>query len=174
MSVVKAFNEFGRYLIQQSRTNLTKGGKKDQGTLYDSLSFVAKKNKNSYEFSFFMEDYGDFVDKGVKGTKKSEKAPQSPYKFGTGTGRKGGLTEAIQGWVRRNRIQFRDKKSGRFSTYDSTAYLITRSIWLTGLKSTAFYSKPFERAFERLPDDIVIAYGLEVDKLLQTAINNAK
>jgi len=110
-----------------------------------------------------MEDYGDFVDKGVKGVSSSSKAPKSPYRFGTGTGRRGGLTDGINGWVRRKRFQFR-KSNGRFMSYEQTAKTIIRSIWNKGLKATNFLTTPFERAFDRLPNEIIKAYALDVDE----------
>jgi len=35
-----------------------------------------------------------------------------------------------------------------------------------------FFTKPFEAAFEMLPDDIVEAFGLDVENFLKTTINN--
>ena len=40
--------------------------------------------------SFEMADYGKFKDRGVRGKSSSAKAPNSPYRFGTGSGKKGG------------------------------------------------------------------------------------
>jgi hypothetical protein len=169
MSVKSELDRFGKYIVQQSRSNLTKAGKKDRGTLYKSISYEAKENKNSFELTISMADYGKFVDKGVKGVSSSAKAPNSPYKFGTGSGRKGGLTEGINGWVQRKRFQFKDKK-GRFLSYESTAFIVRRSIWFTGLRTTNFFERPFELAFKRLPDDLVEAYGLTIDNLLKTSL----
>jgi len=169
MSVKSELDRFGKYIVQQSRSNLTKAGKKDRGTLYKSISYEAKENKNSFELTISMANYGKFVDKGVKGVKSSNKAPNSPYKFGTGSGKKGGLTEGINGWVQRKRFQFKDKK-GRFLSYESTAFIVRRSIWFTGLRTTNFFERPFELAFKRLPDDLVEAYGLTIDNLLKTSL----
>jgi hypothetical protein len=169
MSVKSELDRFGKYIVQQSRSNLTKAGKKDRGKLYKSISYEAKENKNSFELTISMADYGKFVDKGVKGVKSSIKAPNSPYKFGTGSGRKGGLTEGIDGWVQRKRFQFKDKK-GKFLSYKATAFIVRRSIWFTGLKTTNFFERPFELAFKRLPDDLVEAYGLTIDNLLKTSL----
>lgn len=163
---------FGKFVVQQSKSNLSKGGKRDTSKLYRSLKYNTKVSPNSFELSISMEDYGDFVDKGVKGVKSSFKAPRSPYKFGTGTGRKGGLTNAIQGWVARKRFQFRDNK-GKFRSFESTANTIIRSIWLTGIRSTEFYSIPFELAFKRLPEEVVEAFGLDVETLVNVAFDDA-
>jgi len=166
MSVKNELDKFGKYIVQQSRSNLSKKGKKDKGSLYKSISYDLEVGKRSFSLSFSMEDYGTFVDKGVKGVKSSSKAPNSPYKFGTGTGKKGGLTDGINGWVKRKRFQFKDKK-GKFLSYESTAFIVRRSIWFTGLKTTNFFERPFELAFKRLPEDIVKEYGLEVENLLK-------
>ena len=168
MSVKKEFDKFGKYLVTESRKNLTRKGKRSTGGLYKSLNYKTKINKNSFEFSFYMEDYGDFQDKGVKGKVSSLKAPRSPFKFGSGTGKKGGLTKGINQWVKREGIQFRNKK-GQFITRKSTAFLIIRSIYNTGLKTTNFYSRPFELGFKKLPDEIVEAYALDLEKLLQAS-----
>ena len=167
----KYLNDFAKYVIQQSRSNLTKGGKNVNKNLYNSLDKEIEVGANSFRLAFLSEDYLKFVDKGVKGKTSSTKAPNSPYKFGTGSGRKGGLTEGISKWVKDRRIQFKDKKNGRFLSYDSTAYLIRRSVWHKGIKPSLFFTKPFEKAFERLPDELVEAYGLDVEQFLEYTIN---
>lgn len=167
MSEVKeAFDKLGKYLVQQSRSNLTREKHRFSSKLYNSLGYTFKENPNSIEFAFHMEDYGEYLDKGVKGKEKSLKAPRSPYRFGSGTGKKGGLTKGIRDWVRGKRFQFR-RPNGRFLSYESTAWLITRSIYLTGLRTTEFYSKPLERAYVRFPDELAEAYGLEVEDLMK-------
>jgi hypothetical protein len=170
MSEVKnVLDNFGRYLVKESRKNLTRKGKRDRSKLYNSLDYNVKVSPNSFEFDFLMEDYGDFVDQGVKGTKSSFKAPRSKYRLGTGTGKRGGLTNAIDDLVRRKRIQFRDKK-GRFMSFKSTSFLIRRSIWQKGLETTNFYSRPFELGFNKFTEDIVEAYALELEDFLEFSI----
>jgi hypothetical protein len=164
--VQKELDSFKKYVIQQSRSNLTKGGKNVNKKLYNSIDGEAISSKNSLRLAFEMEDYGTFQDLGVKGKTSSAKAPNSPYKFGSGTGKKGGLTEGINKWVRARRFQFRDRK-GKFLSFDSTAFLVTRSIYNKGIKPSFFFTKPFEKAFERLPDDIIEAYGLDVESLIK-------
>ena len=167
MSVDAELKKFGNYVVKQSRTNLTKTKKSDTKGLYNSIGFESKVSANSFELSFTMSDHGKFVDKGVKGFSDDKRAPKSPFKFGTGTGKKGGLTSGVDGWVKRKRIQFKDRKSGKFMSYKNTSYLIRNSIWHKGLETTNFFTKPFEAAFKRLPDDLIEAYGLEVDKLFK-------
>ena len=165
-----SLNGFAKYVIQQSRSNLTKGGKKASGALYSSLGYNVEQTAKGFSLSFEMEDYGTFQDLGVKGKSKQDKAPNSPYRFGSGSGKKGGLTKGIDKWVRLKGIQFRDKKSGRFLSYKSTAFLITRSIYQTGIKASLFFTKPFTKAFKRLPDDLVKAYAIGLEKQIQVNI----
>jgi len=166
MSVKTVLDTFGKRVQQQSKSNLSKRGKKDTSELYNSIGYELKVSKNSFQLSFKMTDYGTFVDKGVKGKTSSSKAPNSPYKFGSGTGRKGGLTDGINGWVQRKRIQFKQKGTGQFLSYKSTAFLITRSIYNKGIETTNFFTKPFQNEFNKLPKQVVEAYGLEVNQLL--------
>ena len=168
MLVRSELDAFGKYVVKQSKANLTRKKKKDTGELYKSIDYdlFVSKTEASFSLSFKMADYGDFIDKGVKGVASSTKAPNSPYKFGTGSGAKGGLTNGIDQWVLRKRIQFQDRKSGKFMSYKQTAFLIRRSIWFKGIETTNFFSKPLEDAFKRLPDALVEAFGLEVDNIL--------
>ena len=159
-------DKFKRYVIAKSKLNLKEQDRNVSSKLYNSIGGESISSKNSIRLAFEMEDYGTFQDLGVKGKRSSAKAPNSPYKFGSGTGKKGGLTEGINKWVRARRFQFRDKK-GQFLSFESTAFLITRSIYNKGIKPSFFFTKPFEKAFERLPDDIIEAYGLDVESLIK-------
>jgi len=163
-------DDFGKHIVQQSRTNLTKKGKKDTGELYRSIGYDLTVSKNSFRLSFKMADYGQFIDLGVKGVSSSAKAPNSPFKFGTGSGKNGGLTRGIDGWVKRKRIQFKNRGNGKFLSYDQTAFLIRNSIWNKGIRPSDFFNRPFELAFKKLPDEIVESYALDVDKFLKDTL----
>ena len=163
-SVIKKFRD---YVIQQSRINLTKGGKNVTKELYNSLKGEIVTENNFTIVGFKMDDYGAFQDQGVKGKSSSFKAPNSPFRFGSGSGKKGGLTEGINKWVRARGFQFRDKKSGKFMSYESTAYLITRSIFHKGIKPSLFFTKPFEAGYKKYIDvDLVKAFGQDIETMV--------
>ena len=168
--VNNVLSKFGKYMVTQSRANLSRKDKNVKKKLYNSLAYSVVTNKRSFSFSFEMEDYGKFQDLGVKGKTSSSKAPQSPYRFGSGTGRKGGLTSGINEWVRARRFQFRDKVTGRFLSFDQTAFLITRSVYNKGIEPSRFFSKPFEKGFEKLPQELIEAYGLDVENFLKFSL----
>ena len=168
LNTLQAFN---KYVIQQARTNLTKGDKNVSKKLYDSLKAQTKVSPNSIENYIEMEQYGQFLDLGVKGKVSSQRAPNSPFKYGSGTGKKGGLTEGIRGWVKARRFQFKNRETGKFMSYEQTAQLITRSIYLKGTKPTLFFSKPFAKGFESLPDELIKAYGLDIESFMKFTLN---
>jgi hypothetical protein len=165
-------NAFAKYVIQQSRSNLTKGGKNSTKDLYNSLDKQIELGANSFRLAFLMEDYGKFIDKGVQGSNPSgikngvQKAPNSPYKFKS----KMIPTRVLDKWVIKKGIAPRNK-SGKFLSRDGIKFALAKSIALQGIKPSLFFTKPFEKAFERLPDELVEAYGLDVEQFLQYTIN---
>lgn len=167
MLTEEALKDFRDYVVSQSRRNLTIKDRNVSKKLWNSISGDYKTSKNSFELSFSMEEYGMYLDQGVKGKFSGTRAPNSPFKFGSGTGRKGGLTDGINKWVRQRKFQFRNRETGKFMSYEQTASTIIHSIYTKGTKPTLFFTKPFENAFKRLPDDLIEKYGLDVEDLIQ-------
>jgi len=166
LEVEATIKRFRDYVIQQAKSNLTKSRHNNTKGLYNSIKGEVVTDKGFTIVGFQMDDYGTFVDLGVKGKTSSNKAPNSPYQFGSGTGKKGGLTKGINKWVKQKGFQFRDKK-GRFLSYDSTAYLITRSIFHKGIKPSLFFTKPFEAGYKKYIDiDLVKAFGQDVETMV--------
>ena len=156
-------NAFAKYVIQQSRSNLSKQNKNVDKKLYNSLDKEIEVGANSFRLAFLMEDYGMFQDKGVSGTQKKYNTPFS-YKS------KKPPLKPITDWVKKRRFQFR-KENGKFMSYQSTAFLVRNGIFKNGIKPSLFFTKPFEKAFERLPDELIEAYGLDVEQFLEYTIN---
>jgi len=175
LEVEKVITKFRDYVIQQSRSNLSKTGHNNSKSLYNSLKGEVVTENGYTIVGFQMADYGTFVDLGVKGKTSSNKAPDSPYKFGSGTGKKGGLTKGINQWVKQKGFQFRDKKSGKFLSYDSTAYLITRSIFHKGIKPSLFFTKPFEAGYKKYIDvDLIKAFGQDIETMVDYNLKDLK
>jgi len=163
-NVDEIVTKYAKYVVQQSKSNLTKD-KKGGGDLYNSVSYKIEKSQDDFLLDFLMEDYGAFVDRGVKGktsTYPQTSAALSKFQYGSGTGPKGGLTKGINAWLKKKRFQFRDKQ-GRFMSYESMTYLIARSIYNKGLKANLFFTKPFEAGLKRLPNDLIKAFDLDIE-----------
>ena len=155
----QALNSFKKFVIQQSRSILTKSRKNVNKKLYNSIDGDVKVSSNSISLTFFMEDYGVYQDKGVSGTKKKY---NTPFSYTS----KRPPRKTLEEWISKRRFQFRDKK-GKFMSYKSMSFLIQRSIFEKGIKPSLFFTKPFEQGFKKLPDEIIEAYGLDVEELLE-------
>ena len=147
----KALEKFGKYLVKESRKNLTRKKKNVTNSLYDSLDYEVKAMPNSFEFDFLMEEYGEWVDKGRRAGKNP---PFSP----------------LRKWVQDRRIQFRDNR-GRFQTYDQTAWAVVKSIGKKGIEPSNFYTRPFNLGFQKLPNEVAEAYALDVEEFLDFTID---
>jgi hypothetical protein len=163
-ATIKRFRD---YVVSQSKANLTRQGKNFTKNLYNSIKGEIVNEANYTIVGFIMDEHGAYQDQGVRGSKSSSKAPNSPYKFGSGRGKKGGLTNGISKWVERKKIQFRDRESGKYLSYKSTAYIITRSIFTTGLKPSLFFTKPFEKGYQKYINiDLIKAFSQDVDTII--------
>ena len=158
--------EFASYVVQQSRSNLTKGGQNASGRLYKSIKPSVIVEKDAFIVQFEMEDYGLFQDQGVKGTQSSYgSSSNSPFRFGTGSGRKGGLTDGIQNWVKLKKYRWREKR-GRYMSYKSISYIIINSIWRKGLRARFFFTTPFDKGIQRFGDQFLNAFLLDTEKTI--------
>jgi len=178
--VKASLEKFAKGVVEQARANLVREKKNVTGTLSASLEYEIEVGPNSLALRWKMDElapYWKFQDYGVQGKSSSSKAPSSPFRFGTGSGMSGGLTKAINGWVRARRFQFQSKEKGskgQFLSYDSTALLITRSIYNKGIKTTSFFTRPFQLKFEQLPKEIANAFALDLKDFLRFTLQNQK
>ena len=152
-------NKFRDYVVSQAKANLTRGGKNVSKGLYNSIKGNVKANPNSFEMDFSMEEYGFYQDKGVSGIKKKY---NTDYKYTN----KMPPAKAFDKWVVRKGLAPREK--GKFKNRKSLSFAIARSVYINGIKPSLFFTKPFEKAFKRLPNDLVEAFGLDALKLFNT------
>lgn len=163
----KALEKYAKYVIQQARSNLTKGKKNYSKNLYNSLSFKVSKKR----VLFSGAEYGLYQDEGVKGKDpskvspnakiKGQQAPNSQYKFGSGTS-KGTFKQfsaLMAEYAQKKNIRFRDPK-GKYSkgSFKSVGYIIASNIYNRGLRPTLFFTKPFEAGLDKYSDDIVFGF----------------
>ena len=172
-----ALNTFAKYVISQSRANLTRGKKNSSKELYNSLDFDINVSKNSFELSFLMEEYGVFQDKGVKGTKSNYlENKDSPFSYKSKGGKKGlkGMPppKAFDKWIVKKGLKGIRNNKGQFISRKSLQFMIARSVFEKGIKASMFFTKPFEKAFKNLPKELVDAYRLDVEQLIKTTVNN--
>ena len=146
----KALEKYAKYVIQQSRSNLTKKKNNASKQLYNSLEYKIKGDK----ISFLSEKYGEYLDRGVKGSKSTyPESSASPFKYTT----KQPPSSVFDKWSIRKGIAPRDKQ-GRFVSRQSLNFLIARSIKNKGIRAALFFTKPFERGLDLYGDEIVAGY----------------
>lgn len=159
-----ALDKFGKSVIQQSKTRLTKSKSNASKSLYDSLDYKLDVGQNSFSLSFFMNDYGKFIDKGVSGT---EKKYNTPFRYKS----KKPPAEVFITWSRVRNIKPRNPITGKFITNRSFGFIMQNHIFKKGIKPTEFFTKSFNQQFEKLPEDIVEAFSLQVDDLFNFSTN---
>ena len=159
MSVEKALDTFGKRVQQQSRSNLTRLKKNVSGDLYKGTKYDLTVSANSFSLSFPMTPYWNFQDAGVSGT---ERKFNTPFSYKT----KRPPAHIFESWAKRKGIKPRGA-NGQFTTYKSFGFAVANSVFKKGLKPTKFFTTPFENEFNKLPNEIVKAYALELDDLLR-------
>ena len=156
-------NKFAKYVIQQSRTNLTKGKKRASNELYRSLGYEVNESAKTTSLAFEMVDYGKFQDRGVSGKNKKY---NTPYSYTT----KMPPPQAFDKWVVRKGIAPRTK-GGKFTSREGLKFAIAKAIYKNGIRPSMFFTKPFEAAFKRLPDELIEAYSIGIEKQIQVNID---
>lgn len=154
-------------IVDQAKKNLV-DEYKSNGQLYATLRSEIEQKTNEFIVKFYMQDYGIFVDKGVKGktsTYPKTRAALSQFQYGSGNYPKGGLTEGVLKWVKRKRFQWRTE-DGKFMSYDAMSLLIARSIYNKGIEATEFFSKPFDRVLKEVPIELIEAFTLDIEYAL--------
>jgi len=165
--VQKELELFKKRVIQQAKSNLTKMGKNSTGALHKGLKGELTVFKTgNFALEFDLGKYGEFQDKGVSGKKKKYNTPFS-YKS------KMPPSKVFEQWVKNKGIKGRDKK-GRFITTKSLTFLIARGIFNNGIKPSLFFTKPFENEYKKLSNDLVEAFGLDIDEFLKYTVNGTK
>tara|TARA_B100001094_G_scaffold319121_1_gene363530 strand:+ start:575 stop:1078 length:504 start_codon:yes stop_codon:yes gene_type:complete len=158
----KALNNFGKFVIQQARSRLTKGNKNVNKKLYNSLEYLPFKTGDSIGVKFFMEKYGMFQDRGVKGSKSNYlENKNTPFSYKS----KMPPPSAFADFIKRKGIKGRDKK-GRFITNKSLQFLIARSVFQKGIKASMFFTKPFNQAFEKLPAELQENFVKDIENII--------
>ena len=163
----KVLNNFASEVVSRAKKNLV-DEKKSRGDLYNTLKYDVRVEPNLFLVDFLMEPYGAFVDKGVRGktsTYPETQAALSDFRYGSGTGPKGGLTKGIETWLNKKRFQWRDKK-GKFLSYETMSFLIARSIYNKGIKATMFFTKPYEELIKGLDSEIENSFFLDVENAI--------
>lgn len=186
----ESLNKFAKTVISKSKKNLRPDSSLAKSLQYYVTNAKGQKIKdeikvgpNSIELDFAMNYYGPFYDKGVKGADPNalpegskqygkQRGKNSPYKFGKKNNSRGTLRASINGWLTRKNLKDVRDKSGRFTSRKTAIFLISRSIWYSGLKPSLFFTKPFEQEYKKLPKQLEENFALDVERMLAFTTKN--
>ena len=152
-------NSFAKYVIQQSRSNLSKDKKNVSKALYNSLDYKILSDNSGFILQFLMEEYGTYQDQGVSGTKKKY---NTPFKYTN----KRPPAKAFDKWTVRKGIAPR-QNGGKFANRKGLKFAIAKTIFEQGIRPSLFFTKPFEKRFETLPKELIAAFVNDAEKTIE-------
>lgn len=166
-NIEKTLEAFGKRVIQQSRTRLSKDKSNYTKELYNGLKYDTFKNNNlDFGVSFSMPIQGAVLDEGISGTEKKRNT-RFTYKQSSNLMGVEAATGVFGKWAKFRGIKGRNKKTGRFITNKSLGFAIAQGVKKKGRKGTQFFTKSFEQQFNKLPDEITEAFGLDIELILK-------
>lgn len=168
-------NNYKKYVVLAAKRNLS-GKHKGSGALSRSIKgYIDKKFNRSLagkftggsslpSLTFEFNSYGEYLDKGVKGSKSNYMAnAASPYKFGRNMDKKSVPVAPIKKWLASKGLN------------QKLAYAVAKSIYQKGIERTLFFSKPFEKRYKPMvrayhsavADDIARNIANQLEKKLK-------
>ena len=166
----KLLEKYKNYVIQQAKANLSKGRNNVSKTLYNSIKGEIVTENNYAIVGFRMEQYGQFMDEGVKGAfpnmvkNGKQKAPNSRFMFTNKRPPAGPIAE----WAKKRGIRLRDEK-GKFKkgNYKTLGFIIANRIYAQGIKPTLFFTKPYEAGFKKyIVGQMPAQVAIDVDRII--------
>lgn len=158
--VKQALDRFGENVLSQARENMSQRGNPSYGgnmnasySLNNNMTFQSRAMKNSFSAYFDLSDYGLYQDQGVNGTEQNR---GSRFSYGS-RGPSQRMVSNIQDWMEDKGIDFKER------TAKQKAWKIADNIIKRGLRQTLFFSDAYEQAFAELPEELVEAFGLDLD-----------
>ena len=104
-----------------------------------------------------------YQDKGVSGTK-------TKYNTKYGYTNKKPPASAFDKWSIRRGLAGRDS-AGRFTGRKSLQFALANHIFRHGIRPSLFFTKAFDKEFRELPEEVVEAYGLDVERFMEITLN---
>tara|TARA_R110000744_G_scaffold117477_2_gene219735 strand:+ start:44 stop:589 length:546 start_codon:yes stop_codon:yes gene_type:complete len=172
-NIERYLNSFGRKVVDEAQKNLYIS--KGTTALERSIRFEVVPDDQGFSTRFYMDDYGEYLDKGVSGNKQQQSftnykntTQSSPYSYTT----KGPPIDIISKWIKKKGIEpkglgrGRSKNTGQYIS--GFAYLISRKIKRDGIKSLSFFQKPLGVEYEKLQEDLLKELKLDIETYITT------
>jgi hypothetical protein len=148
----KYMTEYGKQVTDEMKTRLLNAKRTyksgtfsvgiNTGSLFYSLKYRTGENDNEFFVTFFMNEYGQYVDKGVR--------PQPKYLKGKGSGRSNFIS-ALKKWCKKKGLD------------EGMAFPIRRNIWKFGIKPTNFFTIPTTRRQKQFEQMVAKNMAKDID-----------
>jgi hypothetical protein len=162
-------DSFGKQVLKDANGILS--SQKGNTALSKSIRFKVEKDSQGFSTKFYMLDYGTFVDKGVSGNKIKRGyintegfAASTPYSYKL----KQPPANILAKWVAKKGLKGRDKKTGRYISNMSLAFLIARKIKRDGIQGISFFQKPLGIRYGELKTKLLNVLKLDIEMYLTT------
>ena len=174
-----ALRNFAHTVVKEAKNNAR--AKSVSGAMANSISSNVVVGQDVSIISFFMEQYGQYQDLGVKGRKSGKSVGKQYYGSGATEFKytdKAPPPSSLDKWVVRKGLAPRDPK-GRFKGRavssvgfrKSITFLISRKIYNQGIAPSLFFTTPFVKYFADLPTIVAEAYGDDFETFVELNIN---
>lgn len=165
--------DWGNEVVRLSKKQL----RDDKGNtrLGESIRVEVKPDINGVDVTFYMLDYGTFLDKGVSGNKVKRSftnwrggSSVSPYSYKTLQP----PPDILSKWIKKKGIKpkglgrGRDKNTGQFIS--NLAYLIGRKIKSRGIPSISFFQEPLGIKYSELQNEIASKFKEDFETYITT------
>jgi hypothetical protein len=162
-------DSFGKQVVKDANGILN--SQKGNTALSKSIRFEVEKDSQGFTTKFYMLDYGTFVDKGVSGNKIKRGyintegfAASTPYSYKS----KQPPANILAKWVAKKGLKGRDKKTGRYISNMSLAFLIARKIKRDGIQGISFFQKPLGIRYGELKNKLLNVLKLDIEMYITT------
>lgn len=168
--------DFGEAFIARAQANLERADAVSSADLSDSIRLRTMVAGGVYTLEIPLADYYDYVNQGVRGVDRADKAPGSEYQF-KNKGVSRAFMTALSKWIVREGLKSRIKKEARVTEgvykrrakviredvgIRSLAYAIGTRIKSSGIKRTNFFTDAFEAEYPPLLPKLAKAMGDDV------------
>tara|TARA_R110000765_G_scaffold214550_2_gene319569 strand:+ start:310 stop:858 length:549 start_codon:yes stop_codon:yes gene_type:complete len=173
-NIERYLKSFGQNVVDDSKKLLY--SEKGATALGKSIRFKVVPTATGFSTKFYMDDYGEYLDKGVSGNKTKRSFTNYKGKTQSSPGRgfttKGPPIDILSKWVKKKGIKGhgmkkgRDKNTGRYIT--GLAIYISHKIKTRGIKSLSFFQKPLHLWYDKLQDDFLKIFTQDIQSYLTT------
>ncbi|QDP46661.1 MAG: hypothetical protein Unbinned6316contig1000_5 [Prokaryotic dsDNA virus sp.] len=169
----KYLQDWGNEVVRLSKDELRDA--KGNTRLGGSIRVEVRQEPNGIDVTFYMLDYGTFLDKGVSGNKVKRsftnwqgKRRTSPYSYTTLQP----PPDILSRWIKKKGIKpkglgrGRDKNTGQYIS--NLAFLIGRKIKSRGIPSISFFQEPLGMKYSELQNEIATQFKEDVETYITT------